>query len=263
VTIKALIIGDSHATPQSPNRRFEWLGNFIVEQQPDLIVSIGDMADMSTLSSYDKGTKAAWGKTYKADVASVRDAQAKLFGPTQKYNNTQGKKKKAGYHPHTIHTLGNHDDGRYNTFLSKNPEFSEHISIKDLHYDEYWTDVVPYLDVATYSGVSFSHFFYNKSQRYPIPSAKAVLSHNHCSSVWGHTHAFDYCMTYSISGRRLIALNPGCFLDTVDRGDTYNYTGGQGDTRWWNGVTVLHDLNPYGEFDVEQISTERLQRDYG
>ena len=107
MTIKALIIGDSHATPQSPNRRFEWLCNFIVEQQPDLIVSIGDMADMSTLSSYDKGTKAAWGKTSKADVASVRDAQAKLFGPTQKYNNPQGKKKKAGYHPHTIHTLGN------------------------------------------------------------------------------------------------------------------------------------------------------------
>ena len=70
-------------------------------------------------------------------------------------------------------------------------------------------------------------------------------------------------MTYSISGRRLIALNPGCFLDPIDRGDTYNYTGGQGDSRWWNGITVLHDVTEKGEFDVEQISAERLQRDYG
>lgn len=259
---KILIIGDSHATPQSPNRRFDWLGNYIISQQPDVIVNCGDMADMSTLSSYDKGTRTAWGKTYKADVASVLDAQARLFAPTIKYNNTMGKKKKAGYRPKTIHTLGNHDDGRYNTFLNKNGEFTDHISIKDLCYDEYWDEVVPYLDVANYSGIAFSHFFYNKSQRYPLPSAKAVLGHNHCSSVWGHTHAFDYAMTYSISGRRLVALNPGCYLDTKDRGDTYNYTGGQGDSRWWNGVCILHDVTPFGEFDVEQISAERLQRDY-
>lgn len=260
--INLLILPDSHATPQSSNRRFEWLGNLIVERQPDAIVNLGDMGDMSTLSSYDKGTKQAWGKTYKADVNSVREAQALMFSPMERYNNTLSKKKKAQYNPRTIHTLGNHCQGRYDTFLNKNPEFSEHVSVKDLHYDKYWQTVVPYLDIISYSGVAFSHFFYNKSQRYPIPSAKAVLAHNMTSSVWGHSHSFDCALTYDIAGRKLQAVNAGAYLDPYERGDTYNYTGGQGSSRWWNGVVFLNGLNSRGEFDIEQLSMERIQEKY-
>ena len=261
--LKGLIIPDSHATPQSPNTRFDWLGNYIVEHRPDFIVNIGDIADMSTLSSYDKGTKTAWGKTYKDDVASVLDAQDRLFKPVRKYNATQTKRKKIKYDPDTIHTWGNHCAGRYNTLLNKQPEFEGHISIEDLQYQKYWKVNVPYLSVTTYSGISFSHFFYNKSQRYPLPSAKAVLTFNHRPSIWGHTHAWDYALTYDVAGNRLAAVNVGCYLQPNERGDTFNYAGGQGVSRWWNGITVLHGVTDKGEFDVEQISAERLQRDYG
>jgi len=258
-----LVIGDAHATPQSSNRRFDWLGNFIIEKRPDIIISIGDWADLSTLSSYDKGTKASWGKTYKADVNSVIDSQKRTFAPIQRYNNTMGKKKKAGYHPQTVHILGNHDDGRYNTFLSKNPEFQDHIGISDLKYDEYWDCVVPFLKIKEVSGISFCHFFYRQSQRYPLPSAKAVSAFTHRPSIWGHTHLFDTDGTsYDINGRRIQSTNVGCYLDPVDRGDTFNYTGGHGSNRWWSGLVMLKDVNQYGEYDLDTYGIESIQRDY-
>lgn len=257
--LNILCLPDAHASPQSSNRRFEWLGNLIVERQPDVIYCAGDLADMSTLSSYDKGMKQSWGKTYKEDVKSVKNAQALMFAPIEKYNNTQAKKKKPQYNPKTIQTLGNHCQGRYDTFLNKNGEFTDHISVKDLEYDKYWDVVVPYLDVCTFSGIAMSHFFYNKSQRYPIPSAKAVLTFNAMPSLWGHSHSFDYYLTYNVAGRRLAACNLGAYLDPFERGDTYNYTGGQGSGKWWNGITMLNGVNEFGEFDIEQISMETIQ----
>ncbi len=51
-----LIIPDPHASPDYDNERFSALGEFILSTKPQYIVCLGDMADMSSLSSYDKGT---------------------------------------------------------------------------------------------------------------------------------------------------------------------------------------------------------------
>lgn len=80
-----LVIGDPHATPHHNNSRFELLGKFIVDRQPEVIVNIGDMADMPSLCSYDKGLRSFEGRRYKHDVASVIDAQLKLFKPLVDY----------------------------------------------------------------------------------------------------------------------------------------------------------------------------------
>lgn len=258
-----LVIPDSHASPQSPNTRFEALGNLLVERRPDVIVNIGDMADMSTLSSYDKGLKQAWNKTYKADCESVRNAQEKLFKPLHKYNNTMGKKKKAGYHPRTIHTLGNHCAGRYESHLQKNPEFEGHIDISDLKYGNYWDEIVPYLQPIIVSNIAFSHFFYVKSSKYPISSCRIALKAFHSPMVWGHSHSFDFALDFGIDGRKISAVNVGCYLepDSKVRGDTFSYVG-KGSLRWWNGVVMLNDVNEYGEFDLETISTDRIYREY-
>lgn len=80
-----LVIGDPHAHPSYDNSRFTKLGNFIAREKPQIIVCIGDMADMPSLSSYDKGTKGFEGRRYKKDVESVIDAQKKLFAPIKKF----------------------------------------------------------------------------------------------------------------------------------------------------------------------------------
>ena len=81
-----LIIPDPHASPDYDNKRFTALGNLIVDKQPHIVLCLGDMADMPSLSSYDKGTKGFEGRRYKKDVASTIDAQVKLFEPIKKLN---------------------------------------------------------------------------------------------------------------------------------------------------------------------------------
>ena len=73
-----LIIGDPHAHPDYDNDRFTALGEYIVKEQPEHIICLGDMADMPSLSSYDRGTRGFEGRRYKNDVEAVIDAQEKL-----------------------------------------------------------------------------------------------------------------------------------------------------------------------------------------
>ena len=88
-----LIIGDPHASPSYDNDRFTALGKYIVDTKPEIIVCLGDMADLPSLSSYDKGTKGFEGRRYKNDVAVVVDAQEKLLAPLKVYNSKRGKAK--------------------------------------------------------------------------------------------------------------------------------------------------------------------------
>jgi len=81
--------------------------------------------------------------------------------------------------------------------------------------------------------------------------------------VWGHSHSFDFALDFGIDGRKISAVNVGCYLepDSKVRGDTFSYVG-KGSLRWWNGVVMLNDVNEYGEFDLETISTDRIYREY-
>jgi len=63
--VDLLIIGDPHAHPDYDNKRFTALGKYILKTKPDIIVCLGDFADMPSLSSYDKGTKGFEGRRYK------------------------------------------------------------------------------------------------------------------------------------------------------------------------------------------------------
>ena len=41
-----------------------WVGKYLAEKKPDVIVQIGDFADMPSLSSYDVGRKCFEGRRY-------------------------------------------------------------------------------------------------------------------------------------------------------------------------------------------------------
>ena len=119
-----LVIGDPHAHPDYDNSRFTALGKFIAKERPEYIVCIGDMADLPSLSSYDKGTKGFEGRRYMKDVNAVIDAQTKLFAPIKKIRN---------YKPKLYMTLGNHED-RISRAINSTPELDGTIGIDDLKY---------------------------------------------------------------------------------------------------------------------------------
>jgi len=54
------MIPDCQVTPDTPTDHLRWIGEYIVEQKPDVVVNIGDFADMESLSSYDRVKRSWW-----------------------------------------------------------------------------------------------------------------------------------------------------------------------------------------------------------
>ena len=95
-----LILPDSHSHPDYSNERYDWIGKLILDLKPDVLVNIGDTADMPSLSAYDKGKASFHGRNYEKDINAHLDAQERMWGPI-----TKAKKKK----PYSIILEGNHE----------------------------------------------------------------------------------------------------------------------------------------------------------
>jgi hypothetical protein len=82
------MIPDVQAKPGVPLDHLAWAGNYIAEKQPDVVIVIGDFADMPSLSSYDKGKRSAENKRYKADIEAAHKAMELLMTPIVKEQDT-------------------------------------------------------------------------------------------------------------------------------------------------------------------------------
>ena len=81
--LKIVAIGDMHAHPDYDLKRFEAVGEFCAEQQPDIIVQIGDWSDVSSLNRH--GTKLEReGSRWKYDKQVTQDSLAAFNRPIQR-----------------------------------------------------------------------------------------------------------------------------------------------------------------------------------
>jgi predicted MPP superfamily phosphohydrolase len=180
-----LVIPDCHAAPEYDNDRFTALGNYIVKEQPDIIVCLGDFGDMPSLSSYER---------YKKDVNSVLDAQEKLFAPIKKFNERKRKQKEKQYKPKMHMCLGNHED-RIDRAINSAPEMDGAISMSDLQYEKNGWKITPFKGCLSLEGINFSHYFTSGVAGRPISSAHIghqLVSKLHCSAVQGHSHLYNH-----------------------------------------------------------------------
>jgi predicted phosphodiesterase len=241
-----LIIGDPHANPDYDNDRFESLGKFIAKEKPQHVVCIGDMADMPSLSSYDKGTRGFEGRRYYKDIASVIDAQERLFQPIRKVR---------GYKPKLYMTLGNHED-RIERASNASPELDGAISINDLKYKEFGWKVTPFKSVLTIQNISFSHYFTSGVAGRPISSihiGHQLVAKLHCSAVQGHSHLYNHAEQSRPDGQKIFGLSVGCFSHPKYReswcSDTVHL--------WWRGVIMLEGLDGEGYYNSIRAVTQR------
>lgn len=254
-----LVIPDSHAKPDHNNDRFTWLGKLILDRKPDIIINIGDMADMPSLCSYDKGKKSFEGRRYKKDIEAVNDAQHKLFTPMDAYNKQQRGNKHAQYRPKLYLTLGNHEN-RINKAVEYQAELEGTISIKDLNYEQHGWKVIPFLEPICIEGINFSHYFTSGVMGRPISGehiAYSLVTKGLTSCVQGHSHLREMAERTTAEGRRLIGLSVGCYLD-IDQIEQY---AGQANKMWWKGVVMLHDCHN-GEFEPEFINIKQIKDKY-
>lgn len=248
-----LFITDTHAHYQHNNRRAEYLGELIVATRPKIVIHGGDLADMPSLSSYDRGKKSFQGRTYKADIAAAQDFMDRLYQPLRK-----AKRKM----PHFIFLEGNHEQ-RISRAIDLQPELEGAISFDDLELDNWFDDVVRYNGstpgLVNIDGINYAHYMVSGIMGRPLSGehpATSLLSKQLESCAVGHSHLADWSVRTTAQGRKLFGLVGGCYIDY--RSDW----AGAAQELWWRGVTRLRGVRD-GVYDPQFISLEALRREYG
>lgn len=249
-----LVIPDTQIKPDVPLDHLEWLGRFIVDKRPDYIVHLGDLADMASLSSYDKGKKSFEGRRYKKDVESVILGQYKLLNPLARLQDKQEQNKKKIYKPKQILTLGNHCE-RINRAVNLSPELDGVLNVSDLKYEEFGWEVHPFLDVVTVNGIAFSHYFPTGTAGRASSTANAQLGKQHMSCIAGHQQGLSIATGKRADGGLLTSIIAGSFYLHDEE-----YMGPQGN-KHWRGALMLHNCEN-GSFDLNLLPMSYLKEKY-
>jgi hypothetical protein len=251
---KHLIIPDAQIRPGDDYKFLEAIGNYIIAKKPDVIVNLGDFADMPSLSSYDVGKKSFEGRRYIKDVEAVKDAQEILLRPLCDYQRRQNINKKKVYSPKLVLTLGNHEN-RIDRAVNLDPKLEGVLDKEHLCYSEYGWEVHPFLSVVVLDGVAYSHYFTSGVLGRPATTAAAQLNKKHMSCIAGHQQGLQIHMAQRADGNRLTSIIAGsCYEHDED------YLGPQGN-KHWRGILMLHEVED-GSFDHMPVSLEYLKKKY-
>ena len=252
--MKHLIIPDTQVKPGVDLSYLEWIGQYIVEKQPDVLIQIGDFADMPSLSSYDVGKKSFEGRRYKDDIKAAVKGMNILLAPLRDYNEKCRKDKKKQYRPRMVLTLGNHEN-RIDRATEGDPKLYGTLSIDDLRYAEAGWEVFDFLDPVIIDGVVYSHYLVSGVMGRPIGSASAMISKTHQSCVVGHQQGRQVAYGRRADGSAITCIIAGsCYLHNEE------YMGNQGNNHW-RGLVVLHEVKD-GQFDEMFVSLDYLRKKY-
>ena len=253
--MKIAVLPDVQAKPGDDFTFLTNIGKFLVDKKPDVIVCIGDFADMPSLSSYDIGKKSFEGRRYTKDIEAVRQASQALLEPLMDYNKQQRKNGKKQYLPRKVLTLGNHEN-RINRAVENDPKLEGMLSTNDLMYDVYGWEVFPFLDVVVIEGVAFSHYFVTGVAGRPASSAAAQFRKCNMSCVSGHQQGLQIHTGNRADGKLLTSVIAGSCYEH-DEG----YLGPQGN-KHFRGMLMLHDVDD-GEFNLMSVPIKFINEKYG
>jgi hypothetical protein len=254
MTVRHVVIPDCQIRDGDSFDFLTAIGNYIVAKKPDVVVNIGDFADMPSLSSYDVGKKSFEGRRYLTDIQATKDAMGALMSPIKAFN----LKAKAGhrerYTPRLELTLGNHEN-RINRAVNDDAKLEGVLSISDLGYAEFGWNVHPFLSVVIVDGIAYSHYFVTGVAGRPASSAAAQLRRTAMSSIAGHQQGLQIATGPRADGASLTSVIAGsCYEHDED------YLGPQGN-RHWRGILVLNDVHD-GMFELMPVSLKYLKEKY-
>lgn len=250
--ITHVVIPDVQAKEGNDFTYLKCLGKFIVQKKPDVIICIGDFADMESLSTYDRGLKSFEGRSYQKDIWAAREAMDALLTPLYQHNAKCRKNKEKLYKPRMVLTLGNHEN-RINRAINEDRKLDGLISIDDLPYQDW--EVIPFLEVITIDGIAYSHYFTSGVMGRPITTAAALLTKKHMSCFAGHQQGRQIAYGQRGDGHEITAIISGSFYEHQE-----DYLGAQGN-KHWRGFYVLHDVHD-GAFDEMAVSIKFLKERY-
>ena len=253
--MKILVIPDCQVKEGVPLEHLTWAGKAIVDYKPDVVVNIGDFADMPSLSTHDvKGSKYFEGKRYTKDVAVVKDAMQMLLAPLKEMQSKQKKNKEKVYKPRMIMLMGNHEN-RIDRAINNNPTLEGLISTKDLGYEKDW-EVHEFLHPVFINGVGFNHYWPVGAMGRAAGTAGAIISKLHMSCIAGHQQGKQVAYGKRADGQSICAIIAGSYyLHDESYMDKLS-------NKHWRGLVMLNEVND-GHFDEMFLSIEYMERRYG
>lgn len=223
-----LVIADTQAKSEESLEYLLWVGKYIADKKPDIIVHIGDHFDLPSLSSYDKGTSKIEGKRLYKDI------EAGVAG--FKFLNLELEKHK-DYHPRKVFCLGNHEE-RLDRYVNEHPELQGTLGTDKLPFAKYGWEVHPFLKPVEIEGIFFVHYLANPMSGKPYGgSAMNILKTVGRSFVVGHKQCLDIAIRPTIDGKQQLGIVNGACYDHFE-----SYKGFTGNNHF-RGLTVLHECS--------------------
>jgi Calcineurin-like phosphoesterase len=248
-----LVIPDPHAHPDHNNDRADWLGRLILDLKPDVVINLGDMFDMASMSGYDKGKKSFHGRSFRKDLDAGLDFDERIWAPLR-----QAKKRK----PYSVYLEGNHEN-RLKKMLELQPELEGTVGFEDFGLKRNYHEIIEYEGqtpgTIEVDGVNYAHFFVSGVMGRPIGGehpAYSLLTKQFVSCTAGHTHVLDFAERSTVNGKKIFGCVAGVYQD-------YNSDwAGEVNKIWTRGVVVKRNVEG-GQYDFQWISIDALRKEYG
>lgn len=244
---KILVIPDTQVRPGVNTGHFTWIGNYIAEKRPDVVVHLGDHWDMASLSRFSEGKT----ELDEQDVAGDFETGNTALLDLHKAMTVKS------YVPRKVLLRGNHED-RIRRFLEEtgNRRFRGIVSEKKFNDKLLGWEVHKFLEPVAINGVWFAHYFYNPmtGHAYGGTCSNKLKNIGH-SFVMGHQQGLDLATRTLPNGQMQWGLVAGsCYLHDEE------YKGPQANGHW-RGVVMLHEVRD-GHFDPMLVSLDYLSRRY-
>jgi hypothetical protein len=253
--MKILVIPDCQIKEGVAREHLKWAGEAICDYRPDVVVNLGDFADMPSLSTHDvKGSKYFEGLRYKKDVEVVKEAMQELLAPLRTLQKSQKESKHKVYKPRMVMLMGNHEN-RIDRAINNNPTLEGLVSTKDLNYEKDW-EVHEFLHPVFINGVGFNHYWPVGAMGRPASTAAAIINKLHMSCVAGHQQGKQVAYGKRADGKSICAIIAGSYyLHDESYMDQLS-------NKHWRGLVMLNEVDN-GHFDEMFLSIEYLGKRYG
>lgn len=255
MTKKHFILPDCQIKPGVPLEQLTWAGMHCAAKHPDVIICLGDFADMESLSSYDVGKKSFEGRRYTNDISVARQAMEMFLAPIRDEQARLIRNKEKRWNPRMVMTLGNHEN-RINRAIENDSKLEGLISTDDLGYNSCGWEVIPYLEVVVVDNIAYSHYFVSGVLGRPVTSARMMLQKHHMSCVAGHQQGRDIAYGQAANGGRMTAIISGSYYQHDEA-----YLTAQNNIHW-RGCWMLYEVDN-GAFDELPLSLNYLRGKYG
>ena len=237
---RILVIGDSHAHPSVNNKRYTTLGRLIKSVGPDIVVDIGDSADMPSLLHWDKPKPTAIFEGFdslQADVDAYKDAQDKLMNELAKMKTK----------PRLLKVQGNHEE-RLQRIVDNEPRLRNIAGPEILCEKDYGWAVTPHGRVLQAGRAGFCHSLPGGSSK---TGPRGVVTAKPGTSgvyFYGHTHRRGVHYYQGLKPNQGCIINVGCYFDVHSK--SHSWAGD--DVEGWVAGIQLAEIDSRGRLRGEQ-----------